>query len=362
VNPNLLALALNSMTLVSSSQHPLHFNMEQPRRHKKMLRDGTGEVWPDAAEILFSKAIQEYDRQSAIATANSHYPPDLPSRNEFIVRYLQDQGLTRTKQQVASHIQQLKKRSSKELAVASAAAAHQAQINLANSSHNSSPSPSVASIYQSQPSSPALHSGYGSSQSPYSYSPSSMPAYGSYSSSAPQNPIATIVLRYKEAKQLTIPIPSIPHIPMPVHGAAGVTITAISLSHTGYGLSLRVRIAVPPHEETLSYIARLRLFAYVVLSGNPAHMVGTTALSNKIHVNGTHLLEDTDHFVTQGQSLVCPLRLSPQASIMVAAHGSGMPLYPCVSYHRSQAAPRSPDISHPDGVWTERRRYAQNDI
>src|SRR6201999_779414 len=81
---------------------------------KKMLRDGSGEVWPDHAEVLFAKAIHEYDRQSAIASAQSPYPPDLPSRNEFIVKYLHNAGLERTKQQVASHIQQLKKRSTKE--------------------------------------------------------------------------------------------------------------------------------------------------------------------------------------------------------------------------------------------------------
>lgn len=312
---------VSPMTIVSSSTHPLLLSIDQPRRHKKMLRDGSGEVWPDHAELLFSKAIQEYDRQSNLASANSHYPPDLPSRNEFIVRYLRDRGLERTKQQVASHIQQLKKRSSKELAAAGVASV---------GSMTDSPSPSlshVPSIYQSQgsaPPTPSSVTSFGSNLAPY-YSQSQ---YGYAHTPAPpppssaHNPITSVAIRVNEGHPLTIPISSNSRTPIPQH-SDGASLTAISASPTGYGISLRVRLIIPPHQDPLTHLASSRIFALVSLSGAPSSYLPSMTLANKISVNNIFLLEETDRFMVQGNQLLCPLRMSPQSGVMVAAQGPG---------------------------------------
>ncbi|KZS99297.1 hypothetical protein SISNIDRAFT_492496 [Sistotremastrum niveocremeum HHB9708] len=80
----------------------------QPRRHKKWLPDGSGEVWPDHAEVHFMQAIDEYEKITASGSAS--HGVEAPSRNMFIVLYLKKKGIERTKQQVASHVQQLKKK------------------------------------------------------------------------------------------------------------------------------------------------------------------------------------------------------------------------------------------------------------
>lgn len=76
-------------------------------------------MWPEYADVLFANALEEYDKQTAFvsvqsAIAQSPYPTNLHSRNEFIVKYLHSAGLECTEQQAASHIQQLKKRPTKQ--------------------------------------------------------------------------------------------------------------------------------------------------------------------------------------------------------------------------------------------------------
>jgi len=248
-----------------------------------MLRDGSGEVWPDHAEHLFAKAIQEYDRQSAIASAQSPYPPDLPSRNEFIVKYLHNAGLERTKQQVASHIQQLKKRSTKE--------------------SQGSPSPSLS--YRSPGSTP-MGSGSYSEGSSYFSSPS-MAGYAPSSSHRSHEPgVTSIAIRVNDNPPLQVPSHNLIQAP-------------------GSGLTARIRLLVPPHQDPTTHLTTSRIFAIVHLSG-ALPSVTNTQLTNKISVNNAFLLDETDSFLVQGNQLYCPLRMSAQSSMLAATQGTGLSL------------------------------------
>ncbi|KAK0459690.1 uncharacterized protein EV420DRAFT_1641886 [Desarmillaria tabescens] len=75
------------------------------RKHRKLLKDGSGtEVWPEGIEKVFVEGLRQY-WQSPWATysrGRSRW------RNQFLVDYLQRAGITRTKKQVASHIQVLR--------------------------------------------------------------------------------------------------------------------------------------------------------------------------------------------------------------------------------------------------------------
>lgn len=275
-------------------QSPTH---DQPRRHKKMLRDGSGEVWPDHAELLFAKAIQEYDRQSAIASAQSPYPPDLPSRNEFIVKYLHNAGLERTKQQVASHIQQLKKRSTKE-------------------AHHSTPSPSFS---HRSPSTSIASGSYSDSSAYYASSPA-MAAFTPSSSSLHEPTVTSIAIRVNDNPPLQVPQQNLVQV-------------------SGAGLTARIRLLVPPHQDPTTHLTTSRIFAIVNLSGSLPPMT-TTQMTNKISVNNVFLLDETDSFLIQGNQLYCPLRMSPQSSMLAATQGSGsfpfLVLYSsCLLFHRS---------------------------
>lgn len=77
------------------------------RKHRKLLKDGSGtEVWPEAIEKTFVQGLKEY-WQSPYATYSASRGRSR-WRNQFLVDYLQRHGITRTKKQVASHIQVLR--------------------------------------------------------------------------------------------------------------------------------------------------------------------------------------------------------------------------------------------------------------
>ncbi|KAJ2921908.1 hypothetical protein H1R20_g15190, partial [Candolleomyces eurysporus] len=77
------------------------------RKHRKLLKDGSGvEVWPEAIEKVFVQGLREY-WQSPYATYSQSRGRSR-WRNQFLVDYLQRQGIERTKKQVASHIQVLR--------------------------------------------------------------------------------------------------------------------------------------------------------------------------------------------------------------------------------------------------------------
>jgi hypothetical protein len=255
-----------------------------------MLRDGSGEVWPDHAELLFAKAIQEYDRQSAIASAQSPYPPDLPSRNEFIVKYLHNAGLERTKQQVASHIQQLKKRSTKE-------------------GQHGTPSPSFSHRSPSTSTSVASSGSYSDTSTNnayYTHSPSMahFPPSSSHHALHSSDPsVTSIAIRVNENPPLQVPAQNLFQLP-------------------GSGLTARIRLLVPPHQDPTTHLTTSRIFAIVNLSGALPALASTT-LTNKISVNNVFLLDETDSFLVQGNQIFCPLRMSPQSSMLAATQGTG---------------------------------------
>ncbi|KAF8163269.1 hypothetical protein B0H34DRAFT_650490 [Crassisporium funariophilum] len=77
------------------------------RKHRKLLKDGSGtEVWPESIEKIFVQGLREY-WESPYATYSQSRGRSR-WRNQFLVDYLQKQGIERTKKQVASHIQVLR--------------------------------------------------------------------------------------------------------------------------------------------------------------------------------------------------------------------------------------------------------------
>ncbi|TFK42616.1 hypothetical protein BDQ12DRAFT_284507 [Crucibulum laeve] len=77
------------------------------RKHRKLLKDGSGtEVWPESIEKVFVQGLREY-WESPYATYSQSRGRSR-WRNQFLVDYLQRAGITRTKKQVASHIQVLR--------------------------------------------------------------------------------------------------------------------------------------------------------------------------------------------------------------------------------------------------------------
>ena len=109
---------------------PLHLppiseskSLTPQRKHRKLLKDGSGaEVWPESVEKIFvqgpfffflsprssslPQGLQDY-WSSPYAT----YPQSRGRsrwRNQFLVDYLQRHGVSRSKKQVASHIQVLR--------------------------------------------------------------------------------------------------------------------------------------------------------------------------------------------------------------------------------------------------------------
>ncbi|KAJ6502584.1 hypothetical protein C8R45DRAFT_818884 [Mycena sanguinolenta] len=75
------------------------------RKHRKLLKDGSGTpVWPEAIEAHFVQGLREYwdSPWATYSRGRSRW------RNQFLVDYLQSLGITRSKKQVASHIQVLR--------------------------------------------------------------------------------------------------------------------------------------------------------------------------------------------------------------------------------------------------------------
>ncbi|KAJ7685151.1 hypothetical protein DFH06DRAFT_31505 [Mycena polygramma] len=75
------------------------------RKHRKLLKDGSGTaVWPEAIEAVFVQGLREYwdSPWATYSRGRSRW------RNQFLVDYLQNLGITRSKKQVASHIQVLR--------------------------------------------------------------------------------------------------------------------------------------------------------------------------------------------------------------------------------------------------------------
>lgn len=69
-----------------------------------MLKDGTSEVWPESVEKIFVDGLRQYWESpwATYSRGRSRW------RNQFLVDYLKDAGIERSKKQVASHIQVLR--------------------------------------------------------------------------------------------------------------------------------------------------------------------------------------------------------------------------------------------------------------
>ncbi|KAK7467113.1 hypothetical protein VKT23_004172 [Stygiomarasmius scandens] len=79
------------------------------RKHYKLLKSShsgapTGEVWPEDVERVFVDGLRAYWQSpwASYSTGRSRW------RNQFLVDYLHNHGITRTKKQVASHLQVLR--------------------------------------------------------------------------------------------------------------------------------------------------------------------------------------------------------------------------------------------------------------
>ncbi|KAJ7285870.1 hypothetical protein C8J57DRAFT_1663148 [Mycena rebaudengoi] len=75
------------------------------RKHRKLLKDGSGTaVWPEEIESVFLQGLRAYwdSPWATYSRGRSRW------RNQFLVDYLQNLGIVRTKKQVASHIQVLR--------------------------------------------------------------------------------------------------------------------------------------------------------------------------------------------------------------------------------------------------------------
>ncbi|KAJ7813212.1 hypothetical protein B0H14DRAFT_2172056, partial [Mycena olivaceomarginata] len=75
------------------------------RKHHKLLTDGSGNaVWSESIEAVFVQGLREYwdSPWATYSRGRSRW------RNQYLVDYLQNRGITRSKKQVASHIQVLR--------------------------------------------------------------------------------------------------------------------------------------------------------------------------------------------------------------------------------------------------------------
>ncbi|KAK1232240.1 hypothetical protein PQX77_004614 [Marasmius sp. AFHP31] len=84
---------------------PPKSSLTPQRKHRKLLKDGSGsEVWPEHIEAIFVDGLRAYwdSPWATYSGGRSRW------RNQYLVEYLQGKGITRSKKQVASHLQVLR--------------------------------------------------------------------------------------------------------------------------------------------------------------------------------------------------------------------------------------------------------------
>lgn len=95
---------MRSTRLSPYDSDPPHKSLTPQRKHRKLLKDGSSEVWPEDIERIFVHGLREYwdSPWATFSRGRSRW------RNQFLVDYLQRHGVDRSKKQVASHIQVLR--------------------------------------------------------------------------------------------------------------------------------------------------------------------------------------------------------------------------------------------------------------
>ncbi|KAK1225577.1 hypothetical protein PQX77_011469 [Marasmius sp. AFHP31] len=121
------------------------------RKHRKLLKDGSGlEVWPEHIEAIFVEGLRAYWKSpwATYSSGRSHW------RNPYLVEYLRKKGITRSKKQVASHLQVLRNKWKGELEYHLVAGADERVKQPSHPESDSSSSTSSPLISLSSPSSP----------------------------------------------------------------------------------------------------------------------------------------------------------------------------------------------------------------
>ncbi|KAG7092427.1 hypothetical protein E1B28_008783 [Marasmius oreades] len=135
---------------------PAKSTLTPQRKHRKLLKDGSGsEVWPESVEHVFVEGLKAYWNSpwASCSGGRSRW------RNQFLVEYLQQKGIERSKKQVASHLQVLRNMWKGEPEYHLVAGADEAILDHTNNSPSSSSSSSLPGS-SSLPSSPptSVHS------------------------------------------------------------------------------------------------------------------------------------------------------------------------------------------------------------
>ncbi|EIM89880.1 uncharacterized protein STEHIDRAFT_118970 [Stereum hirsutum FP-91666 SS1] len=104
MSPSSTARSHKSPKSSSSTSSAARKTLTPQRKHRKMLRDGTSEVWPESVEQIFVQGLRQYWESpwATYSRGRSRW------RNQYLVDHLRSAGITRTKKQVASHIQVLR--------------------------------------------------------------------------------------------------------------------------------------------------------------------------------------------------------------------------------------------------------------
>ncbi|KAF9264712.1 hypothetical protein L218DRAFT_1076184 [Marasmius fiardii PR-910] len=134
---------------------PAKSTLTPQRKHRKLLKDGSGsEVWPESIEHVFVEGLKAYWNSpwASCSGGRSRW------RNQYLVEFLQQRGIERSKKQVASHLQVLRNMWKGEPEYHLVAGADEAtldpnHINSSPSSSSSSSLPGSSSLPSSPPTS-----------------------------------------------------------------------------------------------------------------------------------------------------------------------------------------------------------------
>ncbi|KAJ3786612.1 hypothetical protein GGU10DRAFT_351325 [Lentinula aff. detonsa] len=114
IQPYGLEFSGSTTVMESTSQTTAKSAVTPLRKHHKLLKDGSGhEVWPESVEQIFVDGLRAYtastvSQSHAVRISDAAVPGRSRLRNAYLVKYLAQYGIERTRKQVASHLQVLK--------------------------------------------------------------------------------------------------------------------------------------------------------------------------------------------------------------------------------------------------------------